>query len=119
MWILALYAACLFGATVNHAWMLWQHGLFWDYGGVPRTTQAYWTSLTFVDPAAIMLLFVRPVAGIWLTLVIIVSDVVHNTWFGFTHGQPAKWMFYSQVVFLAFVLLTLPAALRGLKPAPP
>jgi len=108
-----LYATCLLGATINHAVLLLQHGFFWDYGGVPLATQVFWTSLTFVDPAAIVLLFLRPAAGVWLTLAIISSDVAHNTWFGLAHGMAANWMYYSQVAFLAFVLLTIRMVLRA------
>jgi len=112
-WIRILYAACLLGATYTHAAMLWQHGFLWDYGGVPTVTRVFWTSLTFVDPAAVVLLFVWPAAGAWLTLAIIVSDVAHNTWFGVAHGMAANWMYYSQVAFLAFVLLTIRMAVNG------
>jgi hypothetical protein len=104
---------CLLGATFNHAAMLWQNGLFWDYGGVPALTQAYWTSLTFVDPTAVVLLFLWPAAGARLTLVVIISDVAHNTWFGLTYGMTADWMYYSQVAFLAFVVLTIRTVLRA------
>jgi len=96
--------------------MLWQHGFFWDYGGVPQATQVFWTSLTFVDPTGVVLLVLRPAAGVWLTLAIIVSDVAHNTWFGLIHGMTAGWMYYSQVAFLAFVLLTIRMALRDSGP---
>jgi len=107
-----LYALCLLGATFNHASMLWRHGFFWDYGGVPPATQAFWTSLTFIDPTAVVLLFLWPAAGVWLTLVIILSDVAVNSWFGVTHGMAANSLYYSQLAFLIFVLLTIRVALR-------
>jgi hypothetical protein len=115
-WIRTLYAVCLLGATFNHASMLWQHEFFWDYGGVPPATQAFWTSLTFLDPTAVVLLFLWPTAGAWLTLAIIITDVAHNTWLGLAHGLTPNWMYYSQVAFLAFVLLTIGMARR--VPAP-
>lgn len=93
--------------------MLWQHGFYWDYGGVPRSTQVFWTSLTFIDPTAVILLYLRPRAGVWLTLTIIACDVLNNTWFGLTYGMNAEWMYYSQVAFLGFVLLTIRTALRA------
>ena len=102
-----MYGIGLLGATFNHASMLWQHGFLWDYGGVPPATQVFWTSLTFVDATAVVLLLLWPVAGLWLTLAIIISDVAHNTWFGIAHGMTANWMYYSQVAFLALVLLTI------------
>jgi hypothetical protein len=114
-WIRALYALSLLGATFNHAAMLWQHGFLWNYGGVAPATQVFWTALTFIDPTAIALLFLRPVAGLWLTLAIIVSDVGHNTWFGVVHGLTANWMYDAQLAFLTFVLLTIRMALRSFQ----
>ena len=96
--------------------MLWRHGLSWDYGGVPRATQVFWTALTFADPTTVALLSFWPAAGLWLTLAIITSDVAHNTWFGLAHGMDANWMYYSQVAFLAFVLLTIRMGLRPYRP---
>jgi hypothetical protein len=115
-WVRTLYAGCLLGATLNHASMLCHHGFFWDYGGVPLATQAFWTSLTFVDPTAVILLILWPAAGAWLTLVIIICDVAHNTWFGLAHGKNWNWMYYSQVAFLVFVLLTIRMPLRASGP---
>ncbi len=51
------YAVCLLGATCTHVLIVAMHGLFWDYGGAPIFTRIYWTSLTFVDPLAAVLLF--------------------------------------------------------------
>jgi hypothetical protein len=57
---------------------LLQHGLSWDYGGVAWASAAYWSSLTIIDPLTAALLFVRPRAGIVLTVLLIVTNVVHN-----------------------------------------
>lgn len=114
IWIRRIYAVCLLGATVNHAEMLWEHGMFWDYGGVPLVSQVYWTSLTVIEPLAVLLLFLRPVAGLGLALAIIVSDVIHNTWLAIHLGISADWMYYSQVAFLLFVSSTIRTAWHGL-----
>ena len=114
-WIPSAYAACLLGATFTHASTVWTHGLLWDYGGVARGTQVFWTSLTFLDPLAVVLLLVKPRAGLVLAFAIILVDVVHNTWFGVQHGEPlsaAGWMYYSQVGFLIFVVVTFRSAWR-------
>ncbi len=112
--IRAIYAICLLGATFNHASQLIEHGLFWDYGGVPKFTAIFWTSLTFADPAAALLLFLRPRGGVMLTTAIIVCDVAHNTWIGFrtasfrqalsqsAHNLP----YVEQIAFMIFVLAT-------------
>src|SRR2546429_107534 len=91
-----IYAICMLGGASTHAAMLWQHGLFWDYGGVPQLTQVYWTSLTFLDPLVATLLFVYPRVGLVATLAIISSDVAHNLWFFERNRVPFNWMLAAQ-----------------------
>lgn len=55
------------------------HGLFWDYHHAPIFARLFWTSLTFLDPLAVILLFLKPKAGLILTFLIIFVDVIHNT----------------------------------------
>ncbi len=110
-----IYAMCLLGATCSHVAMLWQHGVLWDYGGAHLFTRIYWTSLTFLDPLAALLLFVRPHVGIVLTFAIIMSDVLHNALVG---GLSLNAMFVSQVVFLLFVASTVYIAWRGVLSEP-
>ena len=55
-----VYALCLLGATYNHATAIVQYGLFWDHGGIPIASTVFWTTLVVIDPAAIILLFARP-----------------------------------------------------------
>jgi hypothetical protein len=89
--------------------------VLWDYGGVARGTQVFWTSLTFLDPLAVILLLIRPRLGLVIAFAIILADVVHNSWFGFQHGaslSAAGWMYYSQVGFLVFVVVTFRSAWR-------
>jgi hypothetical protein len=114
-----MYALCLLGATSTHVRALAMHGLFWDYGGVLLITRIYWTSLTFLDPFAAVLLFLKPRAGLLVTLAIIVSDVAHNTWLLQRSQSPdwLNWMYLSQVHFLVFVILSIQYAWRGVTPA--
>ena len=100
-----LYALCLAGATYNHARIVLEHGLRWDYGGVPIFVSTFWTALTFVDALAVLLLFVRPRYGVALTVAIIVSDVAVNSWVGMAYGIDVA-AFAAQLVFLLFVLCT-------------
>jgi hypothetical protein len=110
-----IYAFCLFGATTTHALTIMRHGLIWDYGGVPWPTAVYWTTLAVADPAAIGLLFLRPRWGVIATALIIVTDVIHNTWFVMHEGEfggPRRWIlanipFLLQVAFLVFVAATI------------
>jgi hypothetical protein len=105
-----IYAASLLGATCTHAIILWQHGLLYDYRGAPLFTRIFWTSLTFLDPLAALLLFIRPQVGLVLTVGIIMSDVLHNTAVG---GLSWNGMYISQVAFLLFVVCTVYIAWRG------
>jgi hypothetical protein len=81
-------------------------------------TALYWSSLTFLDPLAAVLVFVRPRMGITLTAGIIVTDVAHNLWFTAAHPLSASFvedvtssaLMMSQIAFLLFVAATAPFA---------
>ena len=75
-----IYAVSLLAGATTHIWTIVTHGVVWDYGGVPLVSRFYWTSLTVLDPFAAALLFLKPRAGLVLTVAIIASDVLHNTW---------------------------------------
>ena len=108
------YVACLLGATVNHGRIVAAHGILWDYGGVPTVSAAFWTSLTVLDPLAIILLVMHPNAGVIATVAIIVSDVIHNVWITARYAAPGRLtealtsdlFLLSQIVFLLFVVTT-------------
>ena len=87
-WIRVVYAVCLVVATVNHIRLV--HAWGWVPSHLPIATALYWSSLTFFDPLAAALLFVRPRAGIVLTIAIIASDVAHNSWFAATNPMGAS-----------------------------
>lgn len=73
-----LYAVCLAGATCTHLADLWRlQGE--PYPGVPASVSLYWKSLTVIDLLAVLLLFWRPRAGLLLTVLVIVSDVIVNS----------------------------------------
>lgn len=111
-----LYALCLLGATYNHWRAIADHGFGWDHGGFPRASTTFWTSLAFIDPAAVILLFVRPNAGVAATVAIIVADVIHNVWIEARYFPPllhdigASHRLAEQIVFLVFVVATCPLA---------
>jgi hypothetical protein len=105
-WTRALYTLALLGATWNHARIVLAHGLGWDYGGLPAFVTHFWTALTFLDPLAVLLLWLAPRAGLAATAAIIVVDVVVNAGVGLAYGF--DWAaFAAQCVFLVFVLATL------------
>ncbi|MCE4057942.1 hypothetical protein [Pseudomonas sp. Au-Pse12] len=112
-----LFTLCLLAATFNHLRAVVDHGLLWDYGyGVdtPLASRAFWGSLSFFDPLAALLLWVRPRWGLILTLAIIVLDVVHNSFYVAAHDQWLATFYLSQVGFGLAVLVLLPLAWRGL-----
>ncbi|MFL9916772.1 hypothetical protein PQR75_15540 [Paraburkholderia fungorum] len=88
------------------------HGLWWDYGGAAPLTRIYWTSLLFIDPLTALLLLWRPKAGLILCVAVIVSDVVHNSWFALHHPIRVD-LYLSQVVFLLFVACTVRTVWQG------
>lgn len=118
-----VYSLCLAGATFNHVRAVLAHG--WFPAHLPQLTALYWSSLTFVDPLAAVLLSVRPRMGIALTALIIVSDVAHNLWFiashplgrSFVQGVASSEFMMSQIAFLMFVAATAPVAWREARRA--
>jgi hypothetical protein len=76
----SIWAACLMVGGINHARTLLRYGLFWDYGygEAAWASTVYWSSLTLADPLVAALLFIRPRIGIPSTIVLIVTNVIHN-----------------------------------------
>lgn len=117
----SIYAACLLGAGLNHALILLRHGLWWDYGGMPWPSSAYWTSLTLLDPLVALLLFVRPRVGVACTAVLMASNMAHNlavtAWWAapgaFAQAVLGSWQLLSQIGFALFVAATVRMAWAG------
>ena len=119
--IRAIYAACLLGATYNHAVIVLTYGVLTDYGGRPWPVCAFWTCLTLADPAVAALLFLRPRWGVAETAAIIFTDVVINaavTWGDIARFGPGPargyLMLAEQCAFAVFVAVTA----RRAAPAP-
>jgi hypothetical protein len=121
----SIWAACLLIGGVNHARILIEHGLFWDYGGVSRASAAYWSSLTILDPLAAALLFVRPKAGIVVTILLIVTNVIHNLAVTARFAPAGALLprvasdpfILSQIAFMLFVAATAHMAWKGMAGA--
>jgi hypothetical protein len=60
---------------------------------------------------------INPKLGLGLTAVIIVSDVVINSWVGVAYGFDIA-SFIAQALFLVFVMLTVGIAWRAESPRP-
>jgi hypothetical protein len=118
--IRSLWAACLLIAAVNHARILLQHGLLWDYGGAGWPSAIYWSSLAIVDPLAATLLFARPRLGIVCTIVVIVTNVLHNLAVTAFYAPDGEFLarashpfVIAQIGFMMFVAATGRIAWRG------
>lgn len=104
-WVRIVYVLCLAAGTYTHASILARHGWRWNYGGKPLGTVLFWSALTLLDPIVAILLFARPRLGITLLMLLMLSDVIHNTWIIYVYGG-VVWMVADQWVFLIFVLAT-------------
>jgi hypothetical protein len=119
--IRSIWAACLLIAGINHARLIVQHGLFWDYGGLNSISAAYMTGLTLLDPLVAVLLFIRPKVGIVATVVLIVTNVIHNL-ATIAHFAPTGEFLtrashpatLSQITFMLFVVATARIAWTGM-----
>lgn len=119
----SFWAACLLIGGANHARILLQHGLFWDYGGVAPASAVYWSSLTILDPAAAVLLFARPKAGIAATVALIVTNVLHNLAVTAHYTPEGEFLsraasspfIISQIGFMLFVGATARTAWKGVE----
>ena|SRR6266853_1646017 len=98
------FAICLIGACAVHVADLLRYGWL-PYHFAPRLVNVYWTSLTFFDALAALLLLCSMRIGLFLTLAIIASDVAFNLFARFglgLHLQPlALWL---QILFFIAVV---------------
>ena len=121
--IRSIWAACLLLAGLNHARILFQHGLFWDYHGASLASAVYWSSLTIIDPLVAALLLIRPRIGVPATLAVITTNVVHNLALTATNTRDGAFLVYvfsspqlmSQIGFLLFVIATWRIAWRDVR----
>ena len=118
-WFRIVYVLCLAAGTYSHASILIRQGWRWDYGGKPISTILFWSALTFLDPLVAILLFVKPRIGITSLVLLMLSDVLHNTWFIHVYGG-IVWIVADQWLFLMFVFATAQAVWKAApKPSGP
>jgi hypothetical protein len=120
--VTSIWAACLLIGGANHARILLQHGLWWDYGGVAWPSALYWSSLTILDPLVAAFLFVRPRMGVVSAVALIITNVIHNVAVLAHHAPSGEFLarasnpfLVSQVGFMLFVCLTARTAWSGLQ----
>lgn len=82
---------------VNRGWVVFVAAPIW--------MNLYWTSLSFLDPLAAMLLLRARRAGLVLALAIMLSDVAVNTYALYGLDLPfALWALQLQTLFCGFLL---------------
>jgi len=114
----------LMGTFTHVQWMLINGVLSVNYNA-PLLTKIFWDSLTFLDPIAAILLFVRPKTGLVLTLIIITVDVIHNNLFyidelyinapNLTIWIQKYWIILGQIIFALFVYLRFKYNYKAIK----
>jgi hypothetical protein len=105
----------LMGTSTHLAWAI-NNGFNSNNYNVPLFSRLFWDSLTFLDPIAALLLFLKPKIGICMVLIIILADVTHNNiiyfdelylnTLDFTSWILKYWMIIGQIIFMLFVVFT-------------
>jgi len=88
--------------TITHCLDLF-HGGWLPYDFRPLPWNIYWTSLTFLDPLAAVLIWARERWGVWLGVAIMATNVLVN---GYTYLIGYEDFLFSltlQAIFAAFV----------------
>jgi 8-oxo-dGTP pyrophosphatase MutT (NUDIX family) len=102
--IFLVLSACLIGACIVHIQAIWRHGWL-PYRFAPMPLNVYWTSLTFFDALAAVLLLLAPRAGLMLAFIIITSDVALNIFARFYLGVSLRnYFLVLQCAFLVAVV---------------
>jgi hypothetical protein len=110
--ILAIQTLSMLGGASTHLLWTMKNGFLSPQYDAPLLSMIFWDALTFLDPIAALLLIFKPKFGIYLTAAIIVIDVLHNNILlplltnREIEIEITNWMIVSQLVFLAFVVLT-------------
>jgi len=113
---LILQAIGMSMGTFTHIQWILKNGFLSEKYNASIWSTIFWDSLTLLDPLAAILLVVKPKSGLYLTLLIILADVIHNNIFYWQElylnpPQPLEWikqywMILGQIIFALFVCLT-------------
>jgi hypothetical protein len=102
--LLVIYIIGFSIGTTTHTIGLIEGG-FLPYTNVPLWKNSYWTALTFFDLLAVILLFKSLKPALWLSNLIIISDVLINTK-GLQFFNDFNIVF--QILFGLYVVVTTP-----------
>lgn len=105
----------LMGTSTHVLWVI-INGFNSPEYNVPFLSRLFWDSLTFLNPLAAILLFIKPKIGLYVVLIIIIVDLIHNNIIYFSelytgHLQIIDWIFkywmiLGQIIFMVFVVST-------------
>ncbi len=109
--ILVFFVLALLVATYNHINDICIGGLFpyTERWGTPEIFNWYWTSLTLLDPLAVILLVFHTRAGYVAALCIMFTDVPINLYANAYYWHIPllyNYLFLMQIAFLVFLLVT-------------
>lgn len=111
--LFAIYSICFLGAAFNHARDILIGG-FLPYGDAPLCVNAFWTSLTIMDPLVPLLFLIgRVKPALLLAAAIMVTDVAVNTHYAYYHRDfvyEGNVDLLAQTAFLVFIAGTAPVA---------
>ncbi|MFT5822093.1 MAG: hypothetical protein ACI8ZM_003349 [Crocinitomix sp.] len=123
--ILIIQAICMLMGTSTHVKWVVDNGFLSENYNANLFTTLFWDSLTFLDPLAALLLFIKPKTGVYLTFFIIVIDVIHNNLFywnelyvnapSFSQWLVQYWMILGQILFALFVTITIKGNLKEIN----
>lgn len=123
--ILTLQSIGLLMGTSTHVIWAIENGFLSSNYNANLFSTLFWDSLTFLDPLAALLLFIKPKTGIYLTLAIISVDVIHNNIFYWQElyvnalTMPdwlmKYWMILGQMIFAVFVIITLKRNIKAVN----
>ena len=112
-------------ASFTHLFWISQNGFMSDKYNAPVFSKFFWDSLTFIDPLASLLLIIKPKTGLYLTLIILIIDIIHNNIFYMKDLYFSEirlnewinnyWMILGQIIFGAFVILTFKENIQEIK----
>lgn len=115
--LLLVYATCFLIGGLQHWLDIFNGGLF-PYQSLPQVLNIYLTLLAAVDMVISVMLFIRPVAGIWLAMLIMASDLpidFYSSYFYWNVTLEANMRLQLLVIFGLFVFISAPLLMRWIK----
>jgi hypothetical protein len=109
--IVIVYIIGFSAGTTTHIMDIVKFGLF-GYYWVSLPINVYWTSLTILDPLAVVLMIFKPYWGIVLSVLIMVSDLSVNIYTAIIYymekGNLDIFHLSFQIPFGVFIFITAP-----------